>query len=172
MAWSEANSEEGVRGKSYHFALPGLLKAAPNEARLAAALARVPDEGRPAAALAMASCLRHTRGAAATAALFRLLRPALAQQVKAFACQLGLAAWPAHATGAGRYTSHTPRSSETGACSVRRRAPMASARARCCQQPRRQCATPLCCSTTCGRRAARSTLRLHAEHAPPRPTRP
>ena len=81
LAWSEANSEEGVQGKSQSFALPGLLEAAPHEAHLAAALARVSDEGRPTAALAVASCLRHAHGAAAMAALFRLLRLALAQQV-------------------------------------------------------------------------------------------
>ena len=48
---------------------------------------------------------------------------------------------------------------------------MASARARCCPQPRRHCATRRCCSATCGRQAAQTTLRLHPEHAQPRPMR-
>lgn len=65
---------------------------------------------------------------------------------------------------------------------------MASARARCCQQLRPHCATQRCCSATCARRAAqntlrntlwktlwntlRSILRMHPEHAQPRPMRP
>ncbi|KAK9836971.1 hypothetical protein WJX81_003433 [Elliptochloris bilobata] len=66
-----------LRGVSEH---PGLLTAAPNQARLAAALGRVPDEGRPAAALALVSCLRQELSAPAVPALFRLLRSAMAQQ--------------------------------------------------------------------------------------------
>ncbi len=65
--------------------LPGLLAAAPMQARLAAALARVPDGGRPAAALAVAALLQRDADAdaAAAVALCALLRLAVAQQVRA-----------------------------------------------------------------------------------------
>jgi hypothetical protein len=63
--------------------LPGLLAAAPMQARLAAALARVPDGGRPAAALAVAALLHREADADAAAALCALLRLAVAQQARA-----------------------------------------------------------------------------------------
>ena len=106
--------------------------------------------------------------------------------VAAFACWLSLPHGLDMRHMQGGALEHPPRC-RTGACSLRRRAAMASARARCCPQPRRHCATRRCCSATCARRAAWKTLwetlrktlwntlwnalRLHPEHAPPRQTR-